>query len=282
MKITVLGSGTCASNLPGVPARYPPGFLVEASSEKILFDCSEGIRFRLEQAGYDPAAIAHIAISHAHADHFVLAPFLQSVYCSRKWTGRPTDTPVNLYVPDQIARDFPGYWNAHLPGVQEKAFPWPKLNFHSLSKGERINIGGAVLEAFPAYHSFGEIEALAFRLELPPESPSLWQREGRGEFGVFAYSGDTGMCEGILNAARNADLFICEASARVGDETQTTGYGHLSPYGAGLIAREAGVKRLVLTHYQGFDSDKLMIEDCGRSGFTGEIAIAKDFQVFEL
>ena len=28
MKVIVLGSGVCASNLPGIESRYPPGFLV--------------------------------------------------------------------------------------------------------------------------------------------------------------------------------------------------------------------------------------------------------------
>jgi ribonuclease BN (tRNA processing enzyme) len=69
MKLTILGSGTDASQLPGIPNRFPPGFLVEWDNEKILFECSEGIRFRLEQIGIDYASIRHLAISHSHPDH---------------------------------------------------------------------------------------------------------------------------------------------------------------------------------------------------------------------
>ncbi len=59
MKLTILGAGVGASGLAGA-AQYPPGFLLEwddASAQdgkqKILFDCSEGVGFRLAQAGYE-------------------------------------------------------------------------------------------------------------------------------------------------------------------------------------------------------------------------------------
>jgi hypothetical protein len=49
MKLIALGTGVCASNLPDIVNREPPGFLVRVGVENILFDCSEGIRFRLEK-----------------------------------------------------------------------------------------------------------------------------------------------------------------------------------------------------------------------------------------
>lgn len=276
MKITILGSGTPASQLTGIVNRYPPGFLVSAGGENILFECTEGIRFRLEQAGYDYADLKHLAISHAHADHSgALWPTVLAIYCKDIWdevrvrTSRKNNQ-IEVYCPPQIAKDFENYRNFHLPGRRERDIPFPKLNFHAMNKpGEaEIAIGQARLSAFPAYHSFGEIEALAFRLE----------HEGK----VFAYSGDTGVCDGLKKAAFSADLFICECSAGVGHPEAAFDYGHLTPRQAGEIALEAGVKKLVFFHYTGLDPDEAILADCRASGFEGEIAVGKDFQVFEI
>ena len=60
------------------------------------------------------------------------------------------------------------------------------------------------------------------------------------------------------------------------------GFDHGSETSKGLlaIASDAKVQRLVLTHYSGLDSAEAMTEDCLRSGFTGEIIIAKDNDVY--
>jgi ribonuclease BN (tRNA processing enzyme) len=50
----------------------------------------------------------------------------------------------------------------------------------------------------------------------------------------------------------------------------------------GKIAKTAGVKHLVLTHYDGENTDSEMIKDAKKSGFSGEISIGKDFQTFKL
>ncbi|MDP3741372.1 MAG: MBL fold metallo-hydrolase [bacterium] len=266
MKLTILGSGTCASGLPGIADRFPPAFLVESGKDRILFDCGEAVRFRLK----DFETLSHIAISHAHPDHFALAQFYQSVFCTRKWKGIDTKNhEINMYCPAHIAENFPQYWRFYLSGERELDFPWPKLIFHDMSKKDAgIGIGEMKLEAKKVYHSFGEADALAFRLETP--------------LGIFTYSGDTGLCQGIKAAALGADIFLCEASARIGNNQAASNYGHLNPFQAGQIAKEAHVKKLILFHYTGLDSDEAMVVDCRRSGFEGEIVIGKDNQEFVL
>ena len=266
MRLTILGSGTCASQLPNIPNRYPPAFVVEwgtmSDEERILFDCGEGTRFRLEAAGYGYASLRHVAISHAHPDHCTLVHLIQSVYCFGFW-GSHRNPELQVYCPDQIERDFPSVWNFHLPDMQEKYFEFPIVNFHSMSSGqEQVVIGGAVLSARQVHHGFGRTDAVAFRLETSE--------------GVFVYSGDTGMCDGIREITRDADIFVCDASARIGDDQAPLQYGHLNPFSAGMVARDSRVKRLVLTHYTGLDSNELLIEDARRSGFMGEVIVAKD------
>lgn len=56
----------------------------------------------------------------------------------------------------------------------------------------------------------------------------------------------------------------------------------LNPRQAGEVAKTCGVKKLVLTHYSGRDSDEAMLADCRLSGFEGEIVIAKDGDQYEI
>lgn len=274
MKVVVIGSGVCASDLEGLPDRIPPGVWVEWNGGHILFDLGEGVRFRLKDIGVRYPEIKHVAISHAHADHFTLPQFLQAVFCHGVFRGIKADE-LNLYMPDTIVEQWPMIFKFYVPEAPapdvhsyEDEYLWPKLHFFRMSSVREAAIGNAVLKSERVYHGLGRCDAVAFRLEA----------EGK----VFAYSGDTGDCEGIRKIAQGADLFICEASAQIGSLEFSKKYGHLTPYEAGFVARECGIKQLVLTHYSGLDSEASMIEDCRKADFKGDLFIAQDFQTFKV
>ena len=66
----------------------------------------------------------------------------------------------------------------------------------------------------------------------------------------FVFSGDTAPCETLTEAARDADLLICEAT--YGDDSQQdTAFdrGHMTFPQAAQTARDAGARRLWLAHY---------------------------------
>jgi ribonuclease BN (tRNA processing enzyme) len=84
--------------------------------------------------------------------------------------------------------------------------------------------------ALPLIHSS---HCLGFRLEV----------EGR----IVSYCTDTGYCENAIVLARDADLLIAECSLKSGQADEA--WPHLNPETAALMARESGVKRLVLTHF---------------------------------
>lgn len=269
MKLTVLGSGTCGSQLPNIPNRQPPAFVLETSSQIIMFECSEGVKYRLEAAGYKYYDIDHIAISHVHPDHYALVHYLQSVGCFNSWVGS-ANKRIDIYAPRQITASFETLWTTYVPDDPErKNRIWPKLKFHTVTNPDKVVqiIGDHRLTAHAVYHGHGKVDACAFRLEA----------EGK----IFVYSGDTGECEGIRQAAQDADFFLCEASARIADTDSPTKYGHLTPRKAGEIARDANVKHMVFFHYTGFNSDQEMVEDCKKSGYQGILSISKDMQVYE-
>jgi ribonuclease BN (tRNA processing enzyme) len=74
---------------------------------------------------------------------------------------------------------------------------------------------------------------LGYRLEL----------EGK----VIAYCTDTGVCDNAVSLGRNADLLITECGLKPGEESP--GWPHLNPEMAIAITKEAGARRLALTHF---------------------------------
>jgi ribonuclease BN (tRNA processing enzyme) len=86
---------------------------------------------------------------------------------------------------------------------------------------------------------------------------------------VLTYSGDTGMCDAIVDLARGADVFLCEASW-----THAPGHRpeklHLSGTEAGQIARQSGVGELLLTHIPPWTSREDVISEA-KAEFDGPV-----------
>jgi ribonuclease BN (tRNA processing enzyme) len=64
---------------------------------------------------------------------------------------------------------------------------------------------------------------------------------------TLAYSGDSGPSDQLVEVARDADLFLCEATLREGREAGGL-RGHLSADEAVDTYRRSGAKRLVIVH----------------------------------
>lgn len=286
VKVVMLGTGTCKP-LPGGLRRAHPAILVIWDEGHLLFECSQCIAERLEQAGFQPELISNVAITHAHPDHFALPQFTQTCLCTHmikpgfSWEDKEKYPKLNVYAPHQIIEDIPTLNRIHFPGEGTKGLPFPVLNLVDMTPrmtdhGVRTAYlsGGAVLKSASVAHDNHQADALAFRLEV-------------GGL-VIAYSGDCGFdkdsdtSQGLLKMAEDADLFICEASARVFDRESAFGYGHLNPEQGARIARKARVKRVAFMHHSRADSNDEMHESACLSGFSGEIIIAEDLQTIEI
>ena len=93
----------------------------------------------------------------------------------------------------------------------------------------------------------------------------------------LAYSGDTDVCEAVIELGRNANLLILECSVR--DEQKVE--GHLTPSDCGRIAAATGCRHLVLTHFypvfHGYDIRRRV-----RRFYRGRLTLASDFTSFRL
>ena len=86
---------------------------------------------------------------------------------------------------------------------------------------------------------------------------------------------DTRDCEAARELARGVDLLICEATYLSDLEPLAKDYGHLTAEQAGKIARDSGVKKLVLTHFSQRYScvDELALE---AARYHGDVVAAND------
>ena len=85
---------------------------------------------------------------------------------------------------------------------------------------------------------------------------------------MLVYSGDTGMCDSVVELARGADVFLCEASWTHAPERPQ--HVHLSGTEAGQIASRPGVGELLLTHIPPWTSREDVISEA-KAEFDGPV-----------
>jgi ribonuclease BN (tRNA processing enzyme) len=82
------------------------------------------------------------------------------------------------------------------------------------------------------------------------------------------YSGDTGYCDALIDLARGADVFLCEASWT--HSSSRPPKLHLSGTEAGRAAAKAGVSELLLTHIPPWTSREDVISEA-KAEFDGPV-----------
>jgi ribonuclease Z len=94
----------------------------------------------------------------------------------------------------------------------------------------------------------------------------------------FAFVMDTRLCEGVDALAEGCDLLVIESTFLDGDHQLAVDHGHLTAGQAGRVARDAGVRHLVLTHFsQRYSEPEGEFERQARAaGFEGELTVAHD------
>lgn len=245
MECYVLGSGSAVPH----PRRGTAGNLVRRAGCTLLIDAGLGTLQKLAVLGISPAEPDAVAFTHLHLDHTAeLAPLLFSL--RNVGIGR-TKTLTLLGAPglrdfyERLRRTY-GSW------VEAGSYP---LEIEEIS-GRPVSLGALVLSAFPVSHT---PQSVAFRVEEPESGK------------VAAFSGDTDLCDGLVTAARNADVAVFECSFP--DELKVE--GHLTPGEAGKAASAAGVRKLVLTHFYPECEGADILGQC-RKTFSGPIILAED------
>jgi ribonuclease BN (tRNA processing enzyme) len=211
VRVTVVG---CSPAWPN-PGGAHSGYVVEHEGRRLLVDCGPGVLARLRAEEGWPR-LDGIAVSHFHLDHSGdLVPWLWG-----HLMGPAVDVPPPpLFLPPE-GRD----WFASFAAQFEGVFP-----LHEYAEREPFDAAGFRITPF----------------RVPHYSQPTWALRIEAGGRVLAYSADTSPSRALEDAARGADLFLCEATL---DGPDREPRGHLNGEEAVAAAEAAGVRRLVLVH----------------------------------
>ncbi|MGV9317842.1 ribonuclease Z [Streptomyces sp. NPDC003660] len=287
-ELVVLGT---ASQVP-TRHRNHNGYLLRWDGEGILFDPGEGTQRQMLRAGVAAHDLNRICVTHFHGDHSLgLAGVIQRINLDR--------------VPHEIT--------AHYPRSGQRFFD--RLRYATAYRetadlveapvdtdGPLATTPSYTLEAHRLSHpveSYGYRLIEPDRLRMLPDrlaahgiaGPDVGRIQREGSLGGvaleevsetrrgqrFAFVMDTRLCPGVRTLADGCDLLVIESTFLDEDVTLAEDHGHLTAGQAATVARDAGVRHLVLTHFSQRYSDPTEFERQARAaGFEGELTVARD------
>ncbi|MFF8602638.1 ribonuclease Z [Streptomyces sp. NPDC015232] len=287
-ELVVLGT---ASQVP-TRQRNHNGYVLRWDGTGILFDPGEGTQRQMLRAGVAAHDLHRICVTHFHGDHSLgLAGVIQRINLDQ------VPHPVTAHYPASGQRFFDRlrYATAYRETVRLTEAP-------VAADGVLADTGAYVIEARRLSHP---VESYGYRLVEPdgrrllPErlaahgikGPDVGRLQREGVLGGvsldevsevrrgqrFAFVMDTRLCEGVHALAEGVDLLVIESTFLDEDARLAADHGHLTAGQAAAVARDAGVRHLVLTHFSQRYADPGEFERQARAaGFEGELSIAQD------
>ncbi len=286
-ELVILGS---ASQTP-TRHRNHNGYLLRWDDRSVLFDPGEGTQRQLLLAGASATGIHHICVTHFHGDHClglpgvlqrlsldqvahpveVLFPASGSVYFERLRHAsvyqdhldvRPI--PVSDDGPATTVRPFT--IEAVRLDHDPETFGWRIVEPDGIRMlPDRLAAAGIRGPAVGQLADHGVLEHDGRRIGLSEVSETR-----RGQRMAFVM--DTGMCDAAVELAAGADLVVCESTFASADADLARRYRHLTAADAGRVARDAGARRLVITHFSQRYPDVRVLLDEARAVFDDVVA----------
>jgi ribonuclease BN (tRNA processing enzyme) len=254
MRLTVLGRSPASPN----PGEACAGYLIDGGGARVLIDVGPGVVAQLLRH-HHPDELDAVVVSHMHADHMLDLVTLRYVY---PWRARPKDQRLRVIMPpgsaDQLLDLARGVGS---PRHFEDTF---RLSEHDGSSPMRFT--GLEVRPLETVHY---IPCWGFRVEADGHR--------------LGYTADTGPDEVVSEIGEGVDLLLSEATLRSLDEDAQPPErrGHLTPAEAGTYARDAGARRLLLTHLP-VNGDTAWATSAATEAFEGEVDIATPLRTYEL
>ncbi len=287
-ELVVLGT---ASQVP-TRHRNHNGYLLRWDGEGILFDPGEGTQRQMLRAGVAAHDLNRICVTHFHGDHSLgLAGVIQRINLDRV----PHEVTAHYPRSGQRFFDRLRYATAYRETVELVEAP-------VAADGVLAETPGYTLDARKLSHP---VESYGYRLTEPDgrrmlpdrlaahgiKGPDVGRLQREGVLGDvslddvsetrrgqrFAFVMDTRLCDGVYALAEGCDLLVIESTFLDEDEQLAVEHGHLTAGQAARVARDAGVRHLVLTHFSQRYSEPDAFEQQARAaGFEGELTVAHD------
>ena len=276
LTVTLLGTGTPAPSL----TRQSSGYLVDVGNDVIVWDHGPGAHQRLIESGRRSIDVTHAFFTHLHYDHCMDYGRL----VLQRWDQGAGRIPeLKVYGPPPLARMTEQLFGAdgiYGPDISARTQHRSSLDVFEARGGKlprqrpapqvtEIHAGSIVegngwkITVGHAQHAQPYLECLALRLDAPE--------------GALCYSGDTGLSDSIVALAKGCDMLILMNHFFSGTEASAAYRAATGNHrDSAVIAKRAGVKVLVLTHFSQRYQDASRYLDEARLEFDGEIVLAED------
>lgn len=275
--------------------------LVRRGGDRLLFDCAEGTQRQLLRSDVGLVELEEIYLTHFHADHYLGLPGMFKTFSLR---GR--ELPLRIYGPRGLGE---------LLSSLRRIFG--RLSYAveavELERGAVLERAGYRIETFAVEHGVTAIGYSMVEDERPgrfdvktaaalgvPDGPERGRLQ-RGESVTLpdgrdvtpdqvlgparpgrklVLSGDTGPAGSVVDASAGADVLVHEATFLADERERARETSHSTAGEAALVAREAGVRMLALTHVSTRYFGHQVVEEA-RELFPAT-EVPRDFDVIEI
>jgi ribonuclease Z len=241
-RVTLLGTSTPNP----LPDRFGPSTLVEAGSEKLVFDCGRGCTIRLWQLKI-PLGAVKLFLTHLHSDHTVGIPDLWLTgFLNLPYGGR--NEPFAVWGPKGTVEMMSNLEKAYRADIRIRREFTPALSAQQVaiaandfSEGIVYDRNGVRVTAFKVKHANVE-EAFGFRIDYKGHA--------------VAISGDMAPNENFLKYAQGTDVVLHEVGVarpelleKSPETRRMIAAHHSSPEDAARDFARIKPKLAVYTHY---------------------------------
>ncbi|MDX1619579.1 MAG: MBL fold metallo-hydrolase [Nitriliruptorales bacterium] len=244
IEVTVLGSSGSHTG----PGSVCSGYLLGSDGTRVMVEAGNGSSANL-QTHLDIHELDAIVVSHQHVDHCI--DLIGMYYALRFGAAGPNQVPLYAH------RSVIDMLTSILSGDSALEFR-EAFDIHEIDAGQTVEIGAFSFELFPSVHS---VPTLSMRITADDT--------------VVAFSADSAGGPDLVDCARGADLFLCEATWH-GDQSEWPEGIHLTARSAGEHASRAGVDRLALTHVVGGADRDRSVEEARETFTSGDLTVARD------
>jgi ribonuclease Z len=298
MEVTLLGT----TSMVPTADRNHSGILVSYRDEKILIDCGEGTQRQIRKAKISPMKIKKILITHWHGDHVLGLPGLMQTLARGDYSQN-----LEIYGPKNTKKFIEKMFAFFTPistkikykvtEIKEEGIffenDWFQLEAikvdhntetlaYSIIEKDKRKINKDFLEkkqikSGPHIRKLQEGKDIVYKGIKIKAKDATFKEKGK----KVAIVMDTKTCKEAVKIAKNADLFICEATLLEDLKEMAKEYHHLTAKQAAEIAKKAKVKKLVLTHIsQRYKNDKGHQKEA-KEVFK-DVIVGRDLQKFKI
>ena len=290
LDLNILGCGSATSTLRHLPSCQ----VLNVRGHLMMIDCGEGAQLELRRMKLKFSRLNNIFISHLHGDHCFGLPGLLSTMSLQGKGGT-----VTVHIFKEGAEQFGKMLDFF---CRERSFEL-KFNIIGTKKAVIYEDDAITVSTFPLTHrvpcvgflfrekpKLRHIDAQACQAHNVPPYFMNSLRQGKDfvtPSGVivpneeltteadasisYAYCSDTKYSKRVINAVEGVDWIYHEATYGDENERNAVKRYHSTARQAARVAREAGVKRLILGHYSNRYNDETILLRQAQEEFANTI-----------